>query len=59
MCLNVGELSATSAARAAFCVQEGWLSPEAAAIAATEPLDQWWPDVLLMRGVELREGKPL
>lgn len=59
MCLSVGDLAATSAARAAFCVREGWLSPEAAAIAATEPVEQWWPDVLLMRGGELREGAPL
>jgi hypothetical protein len=35
---------------AAECVRRGWLSPEAAAIAATEPLEQWLMDVVVARG---------
>jgi hypothetical protein len=42
-----------SVALASECVRLGLLSPEAAAIAATEPADAWWTDVLTARGYDV------
>lgn len=41
----------TSMEMAMRCVQMGWLSPEAAAIAGTEPLEHWWSDVVRSRNL--------